>query len=316
MRHLSSRLLLPLILVLATTARSAELSSKDLPATPDRSPAAWPATTSSSAPNAPVVLTELKDAPKAETPAPAPATTPSDVPQTKPAKPESARTEGSSRLLEPDTELIDMPTAAVVDYGSYSTRTRFFSNGGVVEWLSFGVFQRLNLGASLNIDKLLGTQTPVQITRPDLQVKFRFYDGTTIIPAFAAGFDGQGYMYNRVSHRYDQRQRGLYFVGSQEIGIPGLQGHAGINVPDFDDNPVAGFMGVNYNIQDTVGLMAEWDNIADFPESRLNIGFRVYITPNFSLDFAARTIGQGGRYTNGVERGSERVVMFKYTGSF
>ena len=55
---------------------------------------------------------------------------------------------------------------------------------------------------------------------------------------------------------------------------------------------------------------------ADFPESRLNAGFRVYITPSFNLDVAVRTIGQGGNYTNGNTRGTERVAMFMYTGSF
>lgn len=232
------------------------------------------------------------------------------------AKPDSLRSDGGSRLLEPDTELIDVPTAAVTDYGSFSTRTRFFANGGVLEWLNFGVFQRLNIGASLNVDKFIGTDSPVQVTRPDLQVKFRAYDGTNIIPALAVGFDGQGYMYNRIDHRYDQRQRGLYFVGSQEIGIPGLDAHAGFNIPDFDSNPLAGFMGISFNIQDQVLLMTEWDNIENWSDSRLNSGFRVYITPNFNLDFAVRTIGQGGTYTNGVKRGAERVVMFKYTGSF
>src|SRR5581483_3639566 len=135
-----SRLLLLLSFVLVATARSAELSSKDLPATTEQSPAAWPSS-GSTAPtdfrDAPrggssAVQVELKDAPKADTPAPAPAAASPEIPRSEPAKPESARTEGSSRLLEPDTELIDMPTAAVVDYGSFATRTRFFSNGGVV----------------------------------------------------------------------------------------------------------------------------------------------------------------------------------------
>jgi hypothetical protein len=221
-----------------------------------------------------------------------------------------------TRLLPPDTELIDVPTASIADYGAFSSRSRMFANGGVVEWLSFGVFQRLNVGASLNIDKFIGTASPVQITRPDLQVKFRFYDGTPILPALAVGFDGQGYLYNRMDHLYNQRDHGLYLVGSQEIIVPGLQVHAGINIPDFDDNPLFGFMGVDYNIQDKVLIMAEWDNINDFVDSRLNMGLRVYITTNFTVDFAVRSIGRGGTYDNGLAPGDERVVTLKYTGNF
>lgn len=253
----------------------------------------------------------------------APPATKTEAPATELTAPPKSRIDSSKNsdnpetsLIAPDTELIDVPTASIADYGAFSSRSRMFANGGVVEWLSFGVFQRLNIGASLNVDKLIGTGSPVQVTRPDLQVKFRFYDGTPILPALAVGFDGQGYLYNRVDHLYNQRDHGLYLVGSQEIVFPGLQVHAGINIPDFDDNPLFGFMGVDYNIKDRVLIMAEWDNINDFVDSRVNMGLRVYITTNFSVDFAVRSIGQGGVYDNGLAHGNERVVTLKYTGNF
>ncbi|MBI4349766.1 MAG: hypothetical protein HY553_23215 [Elusimicrobia bacterium] len=223
---------------------------------------------------------------------------------------------GEGALLPADTDLIDIPTAAILDYGGYSSRTRFFSNGGVMEWLGFGVFQRLNIGASMNVDRLIGTASPVQLTRPDLQVKLRFFDGDRIIPAAVVGFDGQGYLYNRPDKRYNQRQRGFYVAGSQEVGVPGLHANAGMNISDFNSNAIFGFMGADYNIRDKVLLMWEWDNIADIDESRINMGFRTYVTPSFHLDFAVRGVGQGGSFSNGVSRGAERVVNFKYTGNF
>ncbi|MBI4345772.1 MAG: hypothetical protein HY553_02885 [Elusimicrobia bacterium] len=223
---------------------------------------------------------------------------------------------GEGALVPADTELMDVPTAAILDYGGYSSRTRFFSNGGVMEWLSFGVFQRLNIGASMNVDRLIGTSSPVQLTRPDLQVKFRFYDGDRVIPAAVIGFDGQGYLYNRKDLRYDQRQRGLYLVGSQEIGVPGLHANAGMNISDFNSNSIFGFMAMDYNVRDKVLLMLEWDNVHNFVESRINMGFRIYVTPSFHLDFGVRSVGQGGHFSNGVSRAAERVVNFKYSGSF
>ncbi|MBI4387199.1 MAG: hypothetical protein HY551_07440 [Elusimicrobia bacterium] len=226
------------------------------------------------------------------------------------------KTDRDLGLLQPDIELVDLPTAGVLDYGGYSARTRFYSNGGVVGWANFGIFQRLNIGTSLNVDKLIGTGTPVQITRPDLQVKFRFYDGDRVIPAFAIGFDGQGYLYNRQDLKYNQRQRGLYVIGSQEIGLPGLQAHGGANISDFNSNAIFGAMGLSVNIEDRVLLMAEWDNIQNYVDSRFNSGIRFYISPAFHLDFAVRGIGQSGDYPNGVSRGPERVAMFKYTGNF
>lgn len=223
---------------------------------------------------------------------------------------------GAPTLLVPDTRLIDVPNAGVVDVGGFGSRTRFFSRGGVLQWLEFGVYPRLNLGASLNMDGLIGTDSPVRLTRPDLQIKYRFFDGSRFIPAFAIGFDGQGYLYNRTIRRYSQRQRGLYVVGSQEIGLPGLQAHAGMNISDFDSDDVGGFFASSFNIEDKLELLVEWDNVNDFRDSRFNAGTRVFVTPHFHIGFSVRGIGQGGHYSNGLRRGHERVIQLRYAGSF
>lgn len=175
---------------------------------------------------------------------------------------------------------------------------------------------RINIGASLNIEKIVGTETPIQLTRPELQIKGRLYDGNHIFPALALGYDGQGYLYNRPSKTYNEGQRGLYWVASKEIGFPGLQAHAGMNISDFDTSKISGFLGSTLGIQDKVQIMAEWDNINTYIDSRVNLGLRTYVTPNFNIDFAVRSIGQGGNFANGVARGAERIVQFKYTGNF
>lgn len=230
--------------------------------------------------------------------------------------PEAEEGRAPRGLLPPETELVDMPTAAALDVGGFGARSRFFNQGGALQWLAFGVYPRVNLGASLHVDRLLGTASPVQLTRPELQVKWRFFDGDRLIPAFALGFDGQGYFYNRPIKRYNHKQRGLYFVGTQEVGLPGLQGHAGMNISDFDSDDVFGFMGLSLNLYDRVKVMWEWDNIQDFYDSRINAGLRFYVNPQFHADFAVRAIGQGGTFSNAVPRGPERVIQFKYTGHF
>ena len=69
-------------------------------------------------------------------------------------------------------------------------------------WLGFGVLQRLNLGASMQADRFIGTESSIKFVRPEIQVKFRFYDGGQYIPALALGYDGQGYFYDRVRKKY------------------------------------------------------------------------------------------------------------------
>lgn len=236
--------------------------------------------------------------------------------ETPPIEADAPPVERGVGLLLPDTELIDTPTAAVLDLGGFYSRTRFYSAGGLLQYLSFGVYPRVNIGASFNIDNLIGAGSPVRLRRPELQLKLRFFDGDQYLPALALGFDGQGYLYNRSDKVYNQRQRGLYVVGSQEVLFPGLHCHAGMSIADFDGNTLAGMLATSLNIRDRVKLMAEWDNIHNFVESRLNMGARVYVTPAFNFEFSVRSIGQGGQFPDGLRKGEERVVQLKYTGNF
>ena len=218
-----------------------------------------------------------------------------------------SRRDASLNVLQPEVDLIDAPTASILDYGSYSGRVRFYSEGGALGYISFGVLQRLNLGASLNVQRLIGNATPVDAQRPEVQIRLRFYDGSRYLPAFAVGFESQGYFYDRLKKDYLERERGLYLVASREIGLQGLFGHAGMNISDFNSDYLFGFLGLNFNIEDAVSLIAEYDNIRTFDVSRFNAGLRVFATPFFHFDFAVREIGKGNL---------ERIIQIKYTGNF
>ncbi len=219
-------------------------------------------------------------------------------------------------LIAPDIDLVDVPTSAVLDYGGYSTRSRFAADGGLLQYVSFGVYQGVNIGGSLAIDGLIGNNRNVRVRSPNAQVKWHFYDGDRQLPSLALGYDGQGNDYNNVDKRYNNRQRGFYVVATQELGLPGLQAHPSINISDFDSNAFFGVIPFSYNIKDKVLVMLEWDNINNFIDSRLNSGLRVYVTPRFGIDFAIRGIGQGGVFNNGDSRGPERIVQLKYSASF
>ena len=228
----------------------------------------------------------------------------------------SSSAAASSSGLQPDIDVIDAPTAEVLDYGGYSSRSRFYSNGGLLEYASFGVYPGLNLGASASADGLIGNEKVVRVRAPAAQIRYRFYDGDSTLPAMAVGYDGQGYLYNSQTQRYDERQRGFYVVATREIGVPQLQIHPSINVSDFNTNRIYGSLPLTLNIRDKAALLAEWDNIANFSDSRVNLGLRAYLTPNFEVDFAVRSIGAGGYFSDGQRRGPERVVQLKYAGNF
>ena len=220
-------------------------------------------------------------------------------------------------IILPDTSIIDIPTSGIIDYYGFNFKTRFYTQGGVLTYLNFGVMERLNLGASFMIDSLIGANSPVRMRRPEMHVKFRFYDGGIYLPSLALGYDGQGYYYDRDLKKYMEKGKGLYLVGSREVLFPGFIGSAGFNIPDFDDNYLFAFLGISYTIEDKLALLAEYDNLfhSDSKE-RFNIGSRIYITPSFNLDIAIRELGSNDKFSNGWSRKPERIIQLKYNTSF
>jgi opacity protein-like surface antigen len=236
--------------------------------------------------------------------------------KTKAAAPAAKDTSSSDSSLTPDSDVIDAPTSAVLDDHAYSTRSRFYSQGGILEYLSFGVYPGVNLGASVALDGFIGNQKNVRVRAPNAQVKWRFYEGDQTYPSMALGYDGQGYQYNGPNENYDQRQRGFYVVATKELGVSGLQLHPSVNISNFNSNAIFGCIPLTYVIRDKVELMAEWDNIANWSDSRFNAGARFFVTQNFHIDFAVRAIGAGGNYSDGTPKGPERIIQLKYSSSF
>lgn len=227
-----------------------------------------------------------------------------------------AAADSSGDSQTPDSDVIDAPTAAVLDDHAYSTRSRFYSAGGILEYLSFGVYPGVNLGASAAVDGFIGDEKNVRMRAPTAQAKWRFYEGDETLPALALGYDGQGYRYNSADRRFNQRQRGFYVVATQELGVPGFELHPSFNISDFNSNAVFGSLPLTLNIRGRAALLVEWDNIANWSDSRFNAGMRFFLTQNFHVDFAVRAIGAGGAYSDGAPRGPERIVQLKYSNSF
>ncbi|HVC08487.1 MAG TPA: hypothetical protein VNH15_00930 [Elusimicrobiota bacterium] len=248
--------------------------------------------------------------------APAPANAPKPYIPIRPLNPGQDQNAGEEEA-NPSLDVIDAPTAATLDQGSFYSRSRFYSAGGILQYLSFGVFDGLNIGASVSLDSLIGRQSPIRVRAPEAQIKYRFYDGGRFVPAMAVGYDGQGYDYDQITKNYNENRRGIYWVASQELGIPGLEVHPSVNLSDFNSSSFGGAIPITYTYQDRVAAMLEWDNINSLmSQSRLNAGVRFFVTPALHIDFAVRGIGQSGRFPDGTHRGTERVIQLVYTGSF
>jgi len=95
---------------------------------------------------------------------------------------------------------------------------------------------------------------------------------------------------------------------SREIFVPGLETTAGVNLSDFDIREVYFFLGTSWAFKEWGAVLAEWDNINNMRDSRLNIGARIYIAPALALSAAVRRIGRGNE--------NERILQLRYVTNF
>lgn len=212
--------------------------------------------------------------------------------------------------------VIDEPVTDTLSQYMFGINTRFYSGGGTRLDLSFGVWDSLNLGISMTVDELVGSGTSVRMRTPEVNLKWRFYDGNMNIPSFAIGYDGQGYYYDSDEKEYAEEKRGLYLVSNYTF-FSSLLTSCGFNMSDFDNNHIFAFIGLNYTIQNRVALMAEYDNLFESHETnRFNAGIRFFVTPNVNIDFAAREIGTTKDFPNGERAHSERIVQARYITRF
>ena len=214
-----------------------------------------------------------------------------------------------------ETTILDVPTADTLDRYQASFLARAYDHGTLMETIDFGVYPRINLGVSVAVHELLGSSSSVRVLNPDFQVKWKWYDGNLYFPAIAVGYDGRryGYGYDKNRHytrtkKYLDDRKGGYITFSREIIIPGLNASAGVNLSDFDLDDVYGFMGLFYRLTDQINLLAEWDNIHNWRDSRANVGMRFYLHPSLALDGAVRRIGRGNE--------SERILQIRYVTNF
>ncbi|HAM39322.1 MAG TPA: hypothetical protein DCP53_08035 [Elusimicrobia bacterium] len=207
-------------------------------------------------------------------------------------------------------EIIDIPTADVVEYSSYDLSFRLQNTGGILSKMVFGVFAPINIGMSFDIDRLIGSSANKIDTRPPaIFFKARVFSGGLIIPAVAIGYDGQGYgTYNTSTDKYQFREKGIYVTFTREYFVPGMEATFGGNIYDFEKEGVYGFVGFKYGIENKILFLSEYDNIKTTPENRANMGIKLFVTDNVDVTIAGKNLFRGPE--------SERIAIINYKGKF
>ena len=137
---------------------------------------------------------------------------------------------GSSGTIEPRA-LIDVPTAGMIPHRSAIFDLDYYQNGGLLWGATFGLFNRVYLGASFGGTNMIGSDPPVWNKSVGVQARLRLIEESIALPAVAIGFDSQGKeAFIDSLDRYAIKSLGLYAVGSKNYSMLGyLSIHGGMN---------------------------------------------------------------------------------------
>jgi len=215
----------------------------------------------------------------------------------------------------PINQLIDNPTAGILQKGDFSFDMNLYADGGVLVAFGVGLLDRLNMGASFGGTGIISDRAPDWNGRPELALKYRLFDETVSWPALVLGYTGQGrgrWLKDapvkhgdslRTLDRYEIKAKGFYGVAGKNylVGNMGLMGlHLGANVNPMENDDDSGlnvWIGVDKAINDEISAVVEydfaWDDIRTGVSKNkgfLNLGARWTFAERLSLEVDFRDV--------------------------
>ena len=186
-------------------------------------------------------------------------------------------------IIRAQVAIIDTPTADVIEYGYIGLNFRFYKDG-IVNYITAGVYRRLNLGCSIDIRYLIGKDS-IRLHRPAFRGQWRFFDGARYFPvAVAIGYDEQGYKYSEAEKRYTEPAKEFYLVGTSKLINQFLEISLGFNYNSVFERT---FMSFSFStlIKDIVKLSVEFDDIIIGEDWQLNSGIGIHFSEQVVASF-------------------------------
>lgn len=204
--------------------------------------------------------------------------------------------------------LIDMPTAATLDRGSYDLRLRMFANGGLIGGVAVGISNRFMFGLSYGGENIIGEGEVNWNPEPSIQARFRLIDEDYSLPAVTLGFDSQGFGAHVDSlDRFVNKSRGLFAVATKNYAVLhnfGLHGGVNYSLEDEDgDEGINIFLGADLSFNREFRVLVEYDlarndneNDTQFGsgDGYLNAGLQWAFSDRLYLQFHLKNLFENG----------------------
>lgn len=216
-------------------------------------------------------------------------------------------------------QLIDMPTAGIVKKGSFGLSTELLPFGTLIVKLEDGIIENLSIGLSYGGSNIIGSgDINWYKFPPGVNLRFRLFEESLVIPAITLGFDTQGKgEYFDDAKRYEIKAPGFFAAACKNFNILGyLSLHGEINYSILEDNDGDNFINLMVGAEKTLGssfsVLAEYnfafnDNSTnEFGEGKgyLNMGIRWSIADGVTFGFDLRDLlGNSSFDANAADRG-------------
>ncbi|MBD3383847.1 hypothetical protein GF407_02870 [candidate division KSB1 bacterium] len=233
-------------------------------------------------------------------------------------------------------ELIDIPTASLVNSGDFIAGLRFYENGSLLGRLSVGLSRKMMFGVSFSGERIIGGDAVDWNDTPGVQIAYRIVDESLMFPALTLGLDTQGYgkywqqndyrdmgiigesetvdPNQYMVDRYAIKPRGFYLVGSKGYqSFRNVDLHAGVSYStdtnDPDKDPTI-FMGIDIELSREVALIYEYDfglnddtiHYANNGNGYMNIGVRLAFPQSITVEFDLKNLLANESQFSGLRR--------------
>ncbi len=222
-------------------------------------------------------------------------------------------------------QLIDMPTAGIMERGSVGLTTELLPFGTLIAKIEAGIFSSFSIGLSYGGVNIIGSGKPDWYPfPPGVNLRFRVMDESILVPSLTLGFDTQGKgEYSKEQKRYAVKAPGIFAAASKNFGLLGyLSLHGTINYSVLEDKDGDNFVNLMVGAEKTLGssfsFLAEYnfafnDNSTNqFGDGKgyLNIGLRWSIANGVTVGFDLRDLLKNKKWSS---NSADRAVVIDFT---
>ncbi len=230
-------------------------------------------------------------------------------------------TSGTSAKYE-YRNLIDLPTAGILQKGNVGVSTDLMPFGVLVSKIEVGVFDNVSFGISYGGANIIGSGKVNMYNLPGVNFRVRIWNEDQILPAFTLGFDSQGKgLYSDEYNRYQIKSPGFFIAASKNFEILGfLSLHSMINYSlerDDADKDLNIGIGFEKTLGTQISFIGEYDfaindntgNSLGSGNGFLNFGLRFSIGDGLTIGLNLRDLLDNKKFSEDV---ADRGIFAEY----